>query len=379
MPKNKTGEPYRKTARWNGKKYEATGRTELEALTRLADKIAAAKRGEEALNGSMTVNAWYKEWKATYKDPKGLTPKSLGMYDEKYNGYIKPAVGHMKLQSVKDVHLQRILNGQAGMSRSHVEKLRRVMRELFRRARQSRLIAYDPSEDLQLPEHRQGSHRSLTPEEREVLLTVCTRPDSRFGLYFLTLLYTGMRPGEAAALNWADIDFANNEIHVHAALESGTSRIKAPKSAAGVRDIPIHASLLPRLKSAQKGPFDPVFIGAGGQRLTRSAMDAMWRACKRAMDLELGAETVHNQIQEHKVAADLTPYCLRHTFCTDLQAAGVPINVAKDLMGHSDIDITANIYTHRDGSTLHAGIALLDGTAGKKEAASGGASGGANE
>ena len=66
MPKNKTGEPYRKTARWNGKKYEATGRTELEALTRLADKIAAAKRGEEALNGSMTVNAWYKEWKATY-------------------------------------------------------------------------------------------------------------------------------------------------------------------------------------------------------------------------------------------------------------------------------------------------------------------------
>ncbi|MBD9090611.1 MAG: hypothetical protein EGR72_11335, partial [Clostridiales bacterium] len=212
MPKNKTGEPYRKTARWNGKKYEATGRTELEALTRLADKIAAAKRGEEALNGSMTVNAWYKEWKATYKDPKGLTPKSLGMYDEKYNGYIKPAVGHMKLQSVKDVHLQRILNGQAGMSRSHVEKLRRVMRELFRRARQSRLIAYDPSEDLQLPKHRQGSHRSLTPEEREVLLTVCTRPDSRFGLYFLTLLYTGLRPGEAAALNWADIDFANNEI-----------------------------------------------------------------------------------------------------------------------------------------------------------------------
>lgn len=141
---------------------------------------------------------------------------------------------------------------------------------------------------------------------------------------------------------------------------------RRPKAPAGVRDIPIHASLLPCLKSAQKGPFDPVFTGAAGQRLTRSAMDAMWRACKRAMDLELGAETVRNQIQEHKVAADLTPYCLRHTFCTDLQAAGVPINVAKDLMGHSDIDITANIYTHRDGSTLHAGIALLDGTAGKK-------------
>lgn len=46
------------------------------------------------------------------------------------------------------------------------------------------------------------------------------------------------------------------------------------------------------------------------------------------------------------VADDLVPYCLRHTYCTDLQSAGVPINVARELMGHSDISITAKIYTH---------------------------------
>lgn len=79
----------RKTARYNGKKYEAYGKTELEAMTKLAEKLAAAKRGEELIYGAMTVDAWYKEWKATYKDPKGLTSKSLGMYDEKYGGYIK--------------------------------------------------------------------------------------------------------------------------------------------------------------------------------------------------------------------------------------------------------------------------------------------------
>ncbi|MFR8331190.1 MAG: hypothetical protein ACLU9S_01475 [Oscillospiraceae bacterium] len=49
------GEYIRKTARYNGKKYEATGKTELEALTKLADKLSAAKRGEESLGGSMTV------------------------------------------------------------------------------------------------------------------------------------------------------------------------------------------------------------------------------------------------------------------------------------------------------------------------------------
>ena len=103
----------RKTARFNGKKYEAIGKTELEAMTKLAEKLAAAKRGEVVVGGSMTVDAWYKEWKALYKEPKGLTPKSLVMHDEKYKGYIKPRVGNMKLRDVRDVHLQRILNDQA--------------------------------------------------------------------------------------------------------------------------------------------------------------------------------------------------------------------------------------------------------------------------
>ena len=370
------GNYIRKTARWNGKKYEATGKTELEAMTKLAEKLAAAKRGEEIISGSMTVSAWYKQWKKSYKDSKGLTKKSLGMYDEKFNGYIKPSIGYMKLRDVKDIHLQKILNGQTGKSKSHVEKLRRVMREMFSRARKSRLIAYDPSEDLELPKTKSGSRRSLTEQERQVLLTVCSREP--FGLWFLTLLYTGMRPGEAAALNWADVDFTNNEIHVHAALESGSDRIKGPKTEAGIRDIPIHADLLWRLKDVQGKPFDPVFKTSQGNRMNYGAWDRLWKACKRAMNIEMGAEVYRNQVLENKVADDLTPYCLRHTFCTDLQAAGVPINVAKELMGHSDIEITANIYTHRDRSTLHAGIELLDGTAAKKEAekAAGGNSGG---
>ena len=52
---------------------------------------------------------------------------------------------------------------------------------------------------------------------------------------------------------------------------------------------------------------------------------------------------------------------------TDLQKAGVPINVAKELMGHADIQTTANIYTHKDTKTAHTGIAMLDGTLKKKK------------
>lgn len=366
-------EHVRKTARYNGKKYEATGKTEMEAMTRLAEKIAAAKRGEETIGGSMTVNAWFSEWKQTYKDPKGLTPKSLGMYDEKYNGYIKPAIGHMKLKDIKDVHLQRILNGQAGKSASHVKKLRMVLQEMFKRARQSRLIPYDPAELLELPSVTHGKRRSITEEERKAILEVAeTHPG---GLWVMTLLYTGMRPGETASLTWADVDFKNNEIHVHTAKESGSKIIKAPKTASGVRDIPIHSKLLPRLIAAKGEPFSPVFPNAKGGCMDDDTMRRRWKSFIRALDIHMGAEVKRNKIVKSKLSNDLTTYCLRHTFCTDLQKSGVPINVAKDLMGHSDIQTTANIYTHRDNETLHSGIALLDGTAAQKEAA-GGKSGG---
>lgn len=356
------GEYVRKTARWNGKKYEATGKTELEAMTKLAEKLAAAKRGEELISGSMTVSAWYKEWKSAYKDPKGLTAKSLAMYDEKFDGYIRPRIGSMKLRDVKDVHLQRILNEQAGKSASHVKKLRMVMREMFKRARQSRLIAYDPSETLELPAVTQGLRRSITETERKAILEVAEYHPA--GLWVLTLLYTGMRPGETAVLSWADVDFEHNEIHVHAAKESGSRAVKGPKTASGIRDIPIHSALLERLRDASGEPFAPVFPGAAGKRMDDDTMRRRWKSFLRAMDIHLGAEVYRNQIVVSKLADDLTPYCLRHTFCTDLQRAGVPINVAKELMGHSDISVTANIYTHRDNDVLHQGMALLDGSGG---------------
>lgn len=350
----------RKTARYNGKKYEAKGKTELEAMTKLAEKLAAAKRGEETISGAMTVDAWYKQWKSLYKDPKGLTPKSLGMYDEKYSKYIKPRIGSMKLKDVKDVHLQRIMNEQAGMSSSHAKKVRIVLREMFKRARQSRLLLYDPAELLELPTTTQGTRRSLTDEERAAILAVAET--HRSGLWILTLLYTGMRPGETATLTWADVDFAANEIHVRTARESGSQRIKAPKTAAGVRDIPIHAALLPKLKAARGKPSAPVFPTGAGNRQNENSLRRLWTGFKRDLDIYMGAELYRNEIISSVLAEDLTPYCLRHTFCTDLQNAGVPLNVAKELMGHSDIQTTANIYTHRDTATLHGSMAMLDGS-----------------
>lgn len=180
------------------------------------------------------------------------------------------------------------------------------------------------------------------------------------GLWVLTILYTGLRPGETAALFWEDIDFDRNEIHVYKAVESGTRTIKAPKTPAGIRDIPCGRSCESACwRSRGRGCCACVSLRQRRHTQCQQPSPALEFLCSR-FGPSHGRESPDGQILQHAIAPDLTPYCLRHTFCTDLQRAGVPINVAKELMGHANISVTANIYTHRDQKVLHNNMAKLN-------------------
>ena len=92
-------------------------------------------------------------------------------------------------------------------------------------------------------------------------------------------------------------------------------------------------------------------------------MKQMWRSFKQALDLDMGAQMVHGAIDPETsvVADDLTPYCLRHTYATDLQSAGVPLNVAKDLLGHQSIAMTSQIYTYLSvGAFAEASLKVIN-------------------
>ena len=71
------------------------------------------------------------------------------------------------------------------------------------------------------------------------------------------------------------------------------------------------------------------------------------------------AYTVETPIDD-KVAKDLVPYDLRHTFCTDLRDRNVPIEEAKDLMGHADISLTSKIYSHQTKTSISRARELFD-------------------
>ena len=376
---SKKYEYVRKSIYWEGKRYFVRGKTEAEAYKKLGELKAALKRGEVGISNNMTVKHWSEEWLKNYITPKvttqggsgkrGMTAKSHITYTQKLDGYIFPAIGPMKLKDVKDIHLRRILNKEAGRSFSHVSKIRMVMQKMFSQARKSHLILYDPSEDLELPYVEKNTRRSLTDYEREILHTVAET--QRCGLWIEFLLGTGIRPGESSPLQWKDLDLNKAVLHITKAVESGSKEIKEPKTKAGTRDIPIPDSLLGKLRQARTGktPFDFVFPQTDGvTMMTQTTITKYWNSFKRAMDVAMGAKTHRNKVIESVVADDLVLYCLRHTYCTDLQVVGIPINIAKYLMGHSDISVTSNIYTHENDKTIALAAARINAaTKGDKE------------
>lgn len=350
---------FRSTFYYEGKQYEATGKSQREADQKAALKLDKLKRGEIGISGNMTVKRWATEWLETYKKHV-LADKQYKDYKRQIEKTICPEIGAMRVCDVKDVNLQKILNAKAGLSQTRIKMLHITIRGIFKQARISRIIMHDPSEYLIMPKATKGTHRSLTDVERAHFLSVAETHHA--GLMFKTMLYCGLRTGEVVALSWKDIDFEAHEIKVSHAMESGSKKIKSPKTAAGVRRVPIPNDIYRDLLARKGDPFDPVFVQVrGGKRHTESSRGAAWDSIKKAIDISMGAVYEKRKAKDGKnrmtrvlsvVAEDLVPYCLRHTYCTDLQSKGISINVAKYLMGHNDISVTASIYTHMSEESL---------------------------
>ena len=328
---------------FNGKQHATYGKTQKEADQKAALKRKALESGEVGISKDMTVSAWCAEWLEVYK--KGaIADKSLATY-KRHIALINAEVGNVRLKDVRGVQLQKILNARQGYSKSDTSKLRYTIQAVFDRARTTRLIPYDPADDLEMPLTTQGKRRSITDVEREWILKIAETHHA--GLWVRLILFCGLRPGEVVALLWKDIDFSRKLIRVEKAKESGSSRIKDPKTEDGFREIPIPDDLLADFRRVRGQPFQPVFTQKTTDKPhTESSFYCAWGSFVREMDIAMGAKVYRNQIIVSLVAPDLEPYCLRHTYCTDLQDAGVPINVARYLMGHSDISTTAKIYTH---------------------------------
>lgn len=327
------------------KRISARGQTEREAFQKLAKIKAEYEAGIRTFNSNTTFKVWAEEWIEIYKKNK-VKAKTIKIDKTKLRLYFYPYIGNLSLGNITPARLQQCFNNMAELSESYITKTKFLINDIMEQARINDMIRKNPVEGITLPKgNPTKARRSLTDLERQLFLDACEKSPN--GTMFLVSYYCGLRPAEVRALRWCDIDLKKETITVSHSLDSITQELIPPKSKTGYRNIPIPQKLKKELLKIPTAFNQEYFIfGQNKKPCTKQRYIRAFERIKRLMDIENGAETYRNQIVKKTIDYQISPYYLRHTYCTRLAENGVGLKTAQYLMGHSTIDMTANIYTH---------------------------------
>lgn len=318
----------RKTFTYDGKRYDISAPTEAELYEKIAAKKLELKQGAIKRN-NIVFKSYAKSWVEIFKKPY-CTPSTQNMYLRTIK-LINNYIGTLRLQDITPTDLQNIITKEyeKGRSKSHIDKIYLTIKQIFKQAITDRKIQYNPAMSLRKPRIQEKTGRALTIDERKAILEVAET--HKYGLWIKFMLYLGLRPSETSIVAYNDID-----------LESGYIHIRGTKSPKADRYIPIPAPLFDDIQDLKGVGY--IFTTAQGNPLNRTKIKRRWNSFKRDLDIHMGATLYRNKIVESVLADDLKLYCLRHSFGTDGQAAGVPIDVLADLMGHEKIETTRKYY-----------------------------------
>lgn len=266
-------------------------------LTKLFDIITAP-----AAPCPYTLHQWLDEWLKAYKAPN-VKQSTLYTLDVAVRVHIKPNLADIPLNLITGLQLQKFLT--AIMQSRTRKTVYDVLNGSLKDAQGLKLIPDNPMQAVKIPTHTRKRGNPLTPGE----LAAFTETIHGHSLekLFLFLLYTGCRRNEALTLAQGDIDFKNNLLH-----------IRGTKTKLADRTIPLFenaAALLVKIKPDKDGFF------------FQFRPDYPTHVFKRFCP----AHKLHD---------------LRHTFATECLKAKIPLKVVQIWLGHSEIDTTANIYSH---------------------------------
>lgn len=333
---------FRKTFTYNGKRYQVYGSSEREAYEKMFKKQQELEEGDFSKTVP-TVRKWTEIAIDTYKT--GQKPITRTKFVSRINHCILEHIGSFRLDKVTPLDCQRVINLQQGNSKTQVNEVFNTLKFIFSTACNNDIIRQDPTRRLVKPSYTVGKRRAITDYERTII-EKCFELDPRF-IVFALMLYCGCRPSEARAITLDDVYKEEGRTFL---------KINGTKTANAIRTVPIP----PKLEALLPDECNYTLSHTkNGRALNSGEFGVMWQRFKREMNIFMGAKMYRNKLLEDLVADDLVPYCLRHTYCTDLQRAGIDIRTAQYLMGHSDIKMTANIYTHVDSETVKTTYDIL--------------------
>lgn len=238
---------------------------------------------------------------------------------------LKECFGKSEIDDITSSEIAAYLSvlGKQGYSRRSVQMHRDILNMIFNKAIVDDITKFNPVAAVTMPKNLSTTHRELPSDNAIEAIKSSTVP---FSLFAKICLYSGLRRGEALALKYEDIDRQSKIIRVTKAVEflGNNPHIKSPKTANGYRN----AILLDVLANEIPDGKGYIFTNNKNELLTKIQYRKRWaRYCK-----DIGFE--------------LTAHQLRHGFATILYEAGISDKDAQELLGHSTITLTRNVYTH---------------------------------
>ncbi|WP_313580688.1 site-specific integrase [Lacrimispora sp.] len=390
----KDGESFRSDGRYqyrynlgDGKRHTVYANT----LSELREKEVAIQRNLYDNVRTDCNNVTLNDMFQLYMSGKSeLKQSSRGSYIDVYKWYVKDEIGNCKIANIKYSDIKNFYNGltqEKNLKLKSVELVNGILRPVFTLAVRDGYIRNNPTDGAMSDIRKrrncgQDKRHALTIQEQELFISFVanSRNYKKWHNLFTVFLGTGCRVGEIIGLRWEDCDFENNIISInHNAIyrqqETGKCgfRFSTPKSAAGVRIVPMlsdvkKALLNERKKQLEMGLGSPVIDGYSGFVFTnREGNIYNPRTINRSIK---GIVNICN-LQEEKAAItenrkaliirDFSVHNLRHTFCTRLCENESNLKVIQEIMGHSNIAMTLNVYAEASDDKKKEAFLQLEG------------------
>ncbi len=351
----------------DGKKsYKSVyGKTQKEADIKAEELKVSLRKGINISAHNDSFKTWAEYW---------LTAKKLEVSEDRYNSLKtrsklwKEALDYAQISQIKPFELQAILfsisskNPYTGkpMAKKTIREYIQVINAIFDFAVDNRVIDYNPANKLKVPQAAAEpvKRRALTEVERQRIMEF----EHRAKPSAMLMMLSGLRRGEATALQWNDIDFNNNKISVTKSFNFKTKEFKTPKNGKS-RVVSVPQILIDYLNTLPKKSLF-VLTNAQGKMMTDDSWRQLYKSYMHDMNLKYGFNgDAPNKYVPTKIPMIITPFTpheLRHTFCTIMYEAGIDALTAKEQLGHSDIQTTLSIYTHLSTKHKENDIKKLD-------------------
>jgi len=300
----------------------------------------------------MTVAQWMDIWLKEYKKPV-IRLSTYNSYVHKVNYYIVPNIGYLRLSQLKNKDVQGFANSlsQKGISSVYAKDIvNEILKPAMEKAIDNELILKNPVRNISFNKTEKKEIRVLSQEEQNRFVNIAKK--AYLGEVFILLLGTGLRIGEALAITWEDIDFQNKTLRINKSVYCTkdpddpsakiTPIITYPKTKAGIRTVPLIASMIELLKQVKKNQAERI-LWSGDKFINNNLV-----FCTRKGGLLRSSDMRQRLIPIAKEAniENLHIHCLRHTFATRGLEEGIELKVMQEFLGHANIEVTGNVYTH---------------------------------